>query len=200
MGSPWLVVGLGNPGPTYAATRHNVGYMVVDEIAARARETFKGPRGVRAQVVETRLGAGGWGSPGIDAPRLVLMKSNSFMNESGGPVSQVLKHVGGDKSQIIVVHDELDLDLPHLRTKLGGGDNGHNGLKSIRASLGTGDFYRVRVGIGRPPGRMDTADYVLGRFAKAENDDLAYAVDRAVDVVESLIRDGLEKTQNKFNS
>lgn len=200
MANTWLVVGLGNPGPTYASTRHNVGWMVVDEIAERARETFKGPKGVRAEIVETRLAPGGWGAPGIDVPRVVLMKSRSFMNETGGPASQVLKHVGGSVDQLVVVHDELDLELTKIRTKRGGGDNGHNGLKSIRASLGTGEFYRVRVGIGRPPGRQSPADYVLSSFAKAENADLAWTVDRAVDVVESLIRDGLEVTQNTFNS
>lgn len=196
----WLVVGLGNPGPTYAATRHNVGYMVVDDIARRGGASWSVPKGLRAELAETRLSSLGWGGVGADAERVTLMKSRSFMNESGGPVSGVLKKMGGDADHVVVVHDELDLDLERLRTKRGGGDNGHNGLKSIRASLGTGEFYRVRVGIGRPPGRQPTADYVLENFRKSEQDALAWSVDRAADVVESLLMAGLDATQNRFNS
>lgn len=195
----WLVVGLGNPGPTYALTRHNAGYMVLDEIARRGGASWSAPKGLRAETADVRLTTAGWGGIGADAERVTLMKSRSFMNESGGPVSGVLKKIGGDVEHVVVVHDELDLELEQLRTKRGGGDNGHNGLKSIRASLGTGEFYRVRVGIGRPPGRMATADYVLERFATSERDALAWSVTTAADVVESLLLKGLEPTQNAFN-
>lgn len=196
----WLVVGLGNPGSTYAATRHNAGYRVADEIAARAEVAFTAPRGLRAEICSTRLVAGQWGGIGAVAERVTVMKSRSFMNESGGPVSAVLKRIGGDVAHLIVVHDELDLDLDQLRCKLGGGDNGHNGLKSIRASVGSGEFFRVRVGIGRPPGRMDAADYVLKPFAAAERERLGIVVADAADCVAALIGDGLAAAQNRFNS
>ena len=192
---PWLVVGLGNPGPTYAGHRHNVGFLVVEELASRSGGRFAAPRGIRAELAEIRLGA-----PGTDAPRLGLMKSRSYMNETGGPVSGLLKYFKIEPDRLVVVHDELDIDPGQLRVKFGGGDNGHNGLKSIRRSLGTGDFFRVRVGVGRPPGRQDPADFLLSNFAARDRDGLAVEVVRAADAVESLVQDGLERTQSAFNS
>ncbi|MBB2913355.1 PTH1 family peptidyl-tRNA hydrolase [Streptosporangium becharense] len=185
----WLVVGLGNPGPEYAGNRHNAGFMVLDELAARAGGRFKAHRS-RAEVLEGRLA-------GVPA---VLAKPLSFMNLSGGPVKALADFYKVDPARVVVVHDELDIPYGALRAKLGGGDNGHNGLKSITRSLATKDYLRVRFGIGRPPGRMDAAAYVLRDFATAERKDLAFLVDRAADVVESLIKVGLEQTQNTFHA
>lgn len=188
----WLVVGLGNPGPEYVANRHNVGFLVVDVLAERARSSFKGHK-ARAEVAEVRLGGPG-GQP------VVLARPRSYMNESGGPVSGLLKYYDVPPERLVVIHDELDLPFAALRAKFGGGDNGHNGLKSVRRSLGTGDYYRVRFGVGRPPGRMDPAAYVLRDFSAAERKDLDLEVDRCADATELLVREGLEKTQNAFNS
>lgn len=181
----WLIAGLGNPGAEYAGHRHNAGFMVLDELAARAGGRFKAHRS-RAEVLETR-GA-------------VLAKPLSFMNLSGGPVKALADFYKITSDRLIVVHDELDIPYGALRAKLGGGDNGHNGLKSITKVLGTRDYLRVRFGIGRPPGRMDPAAYVLKDFGTAERKDLAFLVDRAADVVESLMEKGLEATQNAFHS
>ncbi|MDF5754817.1 aminoacyl-tRNA hydrolase [Spongiactinospora sp. TRM90649] len=185
----WLIAGLGNPGPEYAANRHNVGFMVLDELAARAGGRFKTHRS-RAEVVEGRLA-------GVPA---VLAKPLSFMNLSGGPCKALADFYKVDPARVVVVHDELDIPYGALRAKLGGGDNGHNGLKSITKSLGTRDYLRVRFGIGRPPGRMDAAAFVLRDFGTAERKDLPFLVDRAADVVESLITKGLETTQNTFHA
>ena len=191
----WLVVGLGNPGPTYASHRHNVGFVVVEELARRLDARFSAPKGMRAEVAEGRLGA-----PGTEAAKLALMKSRAFMNDTGSPVNKVLYYYKVTPDRMIAIHDELDIEPGQLRVKFGGGDNGHNGLRSIRAALGTGDFYRVRVGVGRPPGRQDPADYLLSNFSASQRQDLALEVDRAADAVESLIEVGLEKTQSRFNS
>ena len=188
----WLVVGLGNPGPSYAGNRHNVGYLVTDELADRMGGTFRAHKSRRAEVVEGRLGIGG--------PRVVLARARSYMNESGGPVAALASFYKVPVDRIIAVHDELDIPFDTMRVKLGGGDNGHNGLKSMRASLGSGEFYRVRVGIGRPPGRQAPADFVLSDYTAAERKLLPFGVDRAADAVESLITDGLEKAQARFNS
>ena len=194
--SQWLVVGLGNPGPTYASHRHNVGYLVVEELGRRLGARFSAARGMRAEVAEGRLGL-----PGADAERLVLARSRTFMNESGGPVAKLLAYYKLPSSQLVVVHDELDIDPGQLRLKRGGGDNGHNGLRSIRSSLGgNGDFYRVRFGVGRPPGRQDPADFVLSSFPASRREELALEVGRAADAVESLVQVGLERTQSAFNS
>ena len=194
--SQWLVVGLGNPGPTYATHRHNVGYLVVEELGRRLGGRFSAARGMRAEVAEGRLGL-----PGADAERLVLAKSRTFMNESGGPVAKLLAYYKLPSTQLVVVHDELDIDPGQLRLKRGGGDNGHNGLRSIRSSLGgNGDFYRVRFGVGRPPGRQDPADFVLSSFPAGQREELALEVSRAADAVESLVQVGLERTQSEFNS
>jgi PTH1 family peptidyl-tRNA hydrolase len=185
----WLIVGLGNPGPGYAATRHNAGFMVLDLMASRVGGKFKAHKG-RCDVVEGR----------VVGVRAVLAKPKSFMNLSGGPVAAMRDFYKVPASQIVVVHDELDIDYGVIRLKLGGGDNGHNGLRSISSALGTKEYYRVRFGVGRPPGRQDPADFVLKNFSGAEQKDLAYHVDRCADAVEALIADGLEKAQNVFHT
>lgn len=197
--SVWMVVGLGNPGPTYSFTRHNVGFMVADELGRRASASWQAPKGMSAEVAETRLGSSGLGIPAADAERLILVKPRTFMNDSGGAVGRLagFHHVPAD--HVVVVHDELDLDAGRMRVKFGGGDNGHNGLKSLRQHLGTGDYYRVRFGIGRPPGRMQPADYVLARIPEAERADLGVEVARAADAVETLILHGLAEAQNRYN-
>ncbi len=190
----WLVVGLGNPGPTYAGTRHNVGYLVADELARRLGSGWRAHKTGRADAIEGRLG-----TPGSSAPRIVLARPRCFMNDSGGPVKALATFYKVPVERIIAIHDELDIDFGTLRTKFGGGDNGHNGLKSMRSSLGTGDFYRVRAGIGRPPGRQSPADFVLSNYTTAERKELSLQVDEAADAVESLVTDGLELTQQRFN-
>jgi len=193
--SPWLVVGLGNPGPAYAGHRHNVGYLVVDELTRRTGGRFSAAKSLRAETAEVRLGL-----PGVETPRIVLAKSRTFMNETGGAVARLLGYYKVDLDQLIVAHDELDLDPGQLRVKFGGGDNGHNGLRSIRGSLGSGEFYRVRVGVGRPPGRQDPIDFLLSNFPASARQAVAVEVNRAADAVESLVTAGLERTQNLFNS
>ncbi len=180
----WLIAGLGNPGPEYAGNRHNAGFMVLDELAARAGGRFKAHKS-RAEVCETRAA--------------ILAKPLTYMNLSGGPVKALSDFYKIGPERLIVVHDELDVPYGALRAKLGGGDNGHNGLKSITKVLGTRDYLRVRFGIGRPPGRMDPAAFVLKDFATVERKDLPFLVDRAADVVESLMAHGLEVTQNEFH-
>jgi PTH1 family peptidyl-tRNA hydrolase len=196
----WLVVGLGNPGPTYASHRHNVGAMVVAELARRGSATLSAHRLLHANTGDVRIGASGTGAVGADTEKVVLATSRSYMNESGGPVAKLLGHYKITPDHLVVIHDELDLDFGKVRTKLGGGDNGHNGLKSIRGALGTGDFYRVRWGVGRPPGRQEPADFVLNPFPKAQSEDVAVEVSRAADAVECLVIHGLDATQQKYNS
>ncbi|MFD8549120.1 aminoacyl-tRNA hydrolase [Streptomyces sp. NPDC059649] len=191
--SPWLVVGLGNPGAEYAGNRHNVGFMVADLLAERMGGRFKAHK-ARAQVVEGRLGA-----PGLSSRRVVVAKPLSFMNLSGGPTTALRDFFKVPVAHVVAIHDELDIDYGALRLKLGGGDNGHNGLKSITKSLGA-DYHRVRFGIGRPPGRMPVADFVLKDFSSVERRELDYFVDRAADAVETLIVDGLERAQGTYNS
>jgi PTH1 family peptidyl-tRNA hydrolase len=191
----WLVVGLGNPGPSYSGHRHNIGYLVADELASRMGSPFRAHKSGRADVVEGRLAP-----PGTPGPRVVLMRGRGYMNESGGPVSTIAKFYGVAPDAIIAIHDELDIGFGTLRVKFGGGDNGHNGLRSMRSSLGTGDFYRVRAGIGRPPGRQAVADFVLSDYSSVERKELPFQVGDAADAVESLVTDGLEKTQSRFNS
>ena len=191
----WLVAGLGNPGPAYVGHRHNVGYLVADELASRLGTTFRAHKAARADVVEGRLG-----EPGTEAPRIVLGRARCYMNESGGPLKALATFYKVAPERLIVVHDELDLPFGTLRVKLGGGDNGHNGLRSLRSSLGTGDFYRVRVGIGRPTGRRDVSDHVLSDYSANERRDVPFQVDRAADAVESLIVDGLAATQQTYNT
>lgn len=190
----WLVVGLGNPGPSYAGHRHNIGHVVVDELARRMGAPFRAHKSGRAEVVEGRLTP-----PGTPGPRVVLMRGRGYMNESGGPVSAVAKFYGVTPERIIAIHDELDIDFGTLRIKFGGGDNGHNGLRSMRSSLGTGDFYRVRAGIGRPPERQSVTDFVLSNYSSTEKKELPFQVGDAADAIECLVTEGLEKTQSRFN-
>jgi len=185
---PWLVAGLGNPGPEYAGNRHNIGFMVAELLAERISGRFKAHKS-RAQVVEGRIGG----------QRVVLAKPMTFMNLSGGPVTALRDFYKVPVGNIIAVHDELDIDYATLRLKKGGGDNGHNGLKSITKSLGP-DYLRVRCGIGRPPGRMDVAAFVLKDFSSAERKELDWFVDRSADAVEALISEGLERAQGTYNS
>ncbi|MDQ1617427.1 MAG: peptidyl-tRNA hydrolase, family [Actinomycetota bacterium] len=184
----WLVVGLGNPGPGYVGNRHNVGFMVVDLLAQRMGGRFKRHKS-HAEVVEGRL----------SGTRAVLAKPRSYMNESGGPVTALRDFFKVPLDRLVVVHDELDLPFGRLRIKLGGGDNGHNGLRSLRRSLGSGEFHRVRFGVGRPPGQMDAASFVLRDFSGPERKEIEFLVDRAADATEALVTEGLERAQNSFN-
>ena len=194
MSHPWLVVGLGNPGPEYAGTRHNVGAMSADVLADKCGARMARHKRAHAQAAEAKLGV-----PGSSQP-VVIVVPLSYMNESGGPVKALLSFYGIEPDRMIVAHDELDIPFSALRVKFGGGDNGHNGLKSIRKALGTGEFFRVRLGIGRPPGRQDPADFVLKQFGSAERKELPDLVQRGADAIESLVVHGLETTQNSFNA
>lgn len=187
---PWLVVGLGNPGPEYAATRHNVGVMVVESLAARWGGRLSAHRYTRCEVFEHR-----WAGA-----RVTLARGRGYMNESGGPVSVLCSFYGVEPEHLVLVHDELDIAFGALRVKLGGGDGGHNGLRSVRRSLGTGDTIRIRVGIGRPPGRQDPADFVLRPFTAAQREELPWVLDRAGDAVECVISDGVPAAQNAYNA
>ena len=195
-GEVWLVVGLGNPGPAYAAHRHNIGYQVADELASRMGSPFRAHKSGRADVVEGRLG----GLGGVGGTRVVLARPRCYMNETGGPVATLVKFYKIPVDRVVAVHDELDIPFDTMRVKRGGGDNGHNGLKSMRRALDSGEFYRVRVGIGRPPGRQSPADFVLSDYSSAEKKLLPFQVDKAADAVESLVTEGLEKTQSRYNS
>jgi peptidyl-tRNA hydrolase, PTH1 family len=186
----WLITGLGNPGAEYAHNRHNVGQMVLDELAARVGGSFKSSKS-RAQVLEGRLGIGG--------PRVVLAKPLSYMNVSGGPVSALAKFYDIIPGHIIAVHDEIDIPFNTVKIKIGGGEGGHNGLRDISKALATKDYLRVRVGVGRPPGRMDTADYVLRDFSSTEKKELPFLLDSAADAVEVLVRNGLLAAQQQFH-
>jgi PTH1 family peptidyl-tRNA hydrolase len=185
----WLVAGLGNPGERYERTRHNLGYRVVDELARRSGERFRKIRFVPADAAE------------IDesGERLVLAKARAFMNVTGPAFASLARKQDVEPDQVIAVHDEIDLPFGALRVKFGGSTAGHNGLRSLGGALRTPDFYRVRLGVGRPPGRMDPADWVLKDFAKADEPDVALLVDDGADAVLSLVRDGLQATQDRFN-
>jgi PTH1 family peptidyl-tRNA hydrolase len=187
---PALVVGLGNPGPEYAETRHNVGVRVVELLASRAGGGRFSKHKSNADVLEGRLAG----------RRAVLAVPRTFMNVSGGPVAGLLRYYGVEPTDLVVVHDDLDLGFGVVRLKQGGGEGGHNGLRSISGAIGTKDYLRVRFGIGRPPGRQDPADFVLKRFSGAERKELEFAVDLAADAAEALLRDGLEPAQNRFHA
>jgi peptidyl-tRNA hydrolase, PTH1 family len=187
---PALVVGLGNPGSEYSETRHNVGFRVVELLAARAGGGRFSKHRSHSDVLEGRLAG----------RRVVLAKPRTYMNVSGGPVAGLVKYFSVPAEDLVVVHDDLDLGFGVVRLKRGGGEGGHNGLRSISSSIGTRDYLRVRFGIGRPPGRQDPADYVLKRFSGAEKKELEFAVDLAADAVEALLDDGLEATQNRFHA
>ncbi|MDQ1660469.1 MAG: peptidyl-tRNA hydrolase, family, partial [Blastococcus sp.] len=185
---PFLVVGLGNPGPGYAGNRHNVGAMVLDELAERAGIRLAPGKGARSRAVS--------GEGRLAGRRVVLARPLTYMNESGGPVRGLLDYHSIDPSDLVVLHDELDIGFASVRLKLGGGEGGHNGLRSITRSLGTKDYLRVRVGIGRPPGRQDPADFVLKDFSSTERKELALLLVEAADAAELLLAQGLEAAQN----
>ena len=189
----WLVVGLGNPGDKYAATRHNVGQMVIDELVRRHNVKLSSHKS-RTHIAAFKLGVG------VDAHPVIVAKSQSFMNETGGPIKALANFYSVEPQNIIALHDELDIAFAAIRTKIAGGDNGHNGLKSMTSAFGTAEYYRVRLGIGRPMGEQDPGDFVLKAFSKIEQKDLGEFIVRGADVVESLITDGLERTQTRYNS
>lgn len=192
MSDAWLIVGLGNPGPEYEKTRHNIGQMVLDELAKEVGGSFKKHSKASAVVVEGRLGFGG--------PKVILMKSLGYMNTSGGPVSALAQFYDINPDRIIAVHDELDIPFDTIKLKIGGGEGGHNGLRDITKALGTKDYYRVRTGIGRPPGRMDTADFVLKPFSSTEAKDLPFLISNAADATMMLVKEGLLATQQRYHS
>jgi PTH1 family peptidyl-tRNA hydrolase len=189
MDDRFLIVGLGNPGPRYATTRHNIGFAVVELLAVRIGGRFKAHRS-RCEIVEARL----------DSVPIVLARPMSYMNESGGPVNAAARFFKVPLERIVAVHDDLDLPFGAVRLKRGGGEGGHNGLRSMTSALGSREYARVRFGIGRPPGRQDPADFVLREFGSAERKELPFLIDRAADAVEALVRDGLEAAQNTYHA
>ncbi len=191
MAETWLVAGLGNPGPRYEATRHNIGQMVIAELAARRSETLRAHK-ANARVAEAWLRPGG--------PKLVLATPNSFMNVSGGPVSSLAKFYDVPAERVVVVHDELDIPFDSVKLKIGGGHGGHNGVRDVAKALGTPEFPRVRVGIGRPPGRQDPADWVLDPFSSTERKELPALIGDAADAVEQLVADGLLAAQQRWHT
>lgn len=195
--SPWLVVGLGNPGPRYAGHRHNIGAMVVEEIARAAGSGMRQHRSAQAWAAEIRLGTAPGGLPG---PRAVVARPMTYMNLSGGPVSGLMKFYKVPLEQLVVVHDELDIEPGQVRLKRGGGEGGHNGLRSISQSVGSRDYLRVRLGIGRPPGRQDPADYVLSDFPARDRVETELLIGDGVDAVSDLVHLGLEAAQQRFHS
>ncbi|MBO1902955.1 aminoacyl-tRNA hydrolase [Leucobacter weissii] len=190
MGDGWLIVGLGNPGPKYETTRHNVGQLALDVLGDRLGARFA-PHKTNARLGEGRLVPGG--------PKLLLAKSNGYMNTSGGPVSALAKYFGIPAERIVVLHDDLDLPFDTLKVKLGGGHGGHNGLRDIAKALGTPDFLRVRIGIGRPRGQQDPADFVLRPFGSVERSTLGVLLEEAADAATALVEDGLLATQQRFH-
>jgi PTH1 family peptidyl-tRNA hydrolase len=189
----WLVVGLGNPGDQYAATRHNIGQMVIDELAKRHSIKLSSHKS-RTEIAAYKLGVG------ADLYSIILGKSKGYMNETGGPVKALANFYSVEPQNIIALHDELDIPFSAIRTKIAGGDNGHNGLKSLTSAFGTPEYFRIRLGIGRPMGEQDPADFVLKAFSKVEQKELGGFISRSADAVESLITHGLELTQQNFNS
>ncbi|GAA4656828.1 aminoacyl-tRNA hydrolase [Arthrobacter cryoconiti] len=189
MSTTWLVVGLGNPGPGYSRNRHNIGYMVVEELASRHGVTFKNHK-ARALIAQTRLSVGG--------PRVVLAKPSVFMNLNGAPTAVLAKFFDVLPEHVLAIHDEIDIPFDTVKLKQGGSEGGHNGLRSISSVMGTKDYYRVRVGVGRPPGRGDAASHVLRDFSSTENKTLPFLIDAGADAVEVLIAEGLTAAQQKF--
>lgn len=189
---PTIIVGLSNPGPDYDGTRHNIGWDVIAELATRALPmpaSFTAHKKTNCDIAQTRL----------DGRAVVLARPRGYMNLSGGPVASVAKYFSVAPTEVIVVHDEIDIDFGQVRLKRGGGEGGHNGLRSVSSSLGTRDYLRVRAGVGRPPGRMAVADYVLKRFSKLEQPDVPFLVQDAADAVELLLKHGLETAQNQVH-
>lgn len=190
MAEPLLVVGLGNPGPNYAKTRHNLGFMVADILADRIGSGFKVHKKSGAEVTTGRLGN----------RAVVLAKPRVYMNESGRQVGPLANFYSVDAANVVVLHDELDIDFGRIRLKLGGGEGGHNGLRSVAAALGTKNFQRVRIGVGRPPGRKDPAAYVLEAFSAVERPEVPTICEQAADATELLIAQGLEVAQNTVHA
>jgi peptidyl-tRNA hydrolase, PTH1 family len=186
---PVVVAGLGNPGAEYDGTRHNVGFAVADVLAGRVGGRFSAHRKSGSDVAEGRLAG----------RKAILVKPRGYMNLSGGPVANALRFFSVPADDLVVVHDDLDLEFGTVRLKRGGGEGGHNGLRSISKSVGTKDYLRVRFGIGRPPGRQDPADYVLKRWSSAERRELDVSVELAADAVEALLSEGLEAAQNRVH-
>ncbi len=191
MSNTWLVVGLGNPGSDYSRNRHNIGYMVVEELARRMGASFRTHK-ARAVVAEGRLGIGG--------PKVILAKSLTYMNLSGGPTAALARFFDIAPEHVVAVHDEIDVPFNTIKLKIGGGEGGHNGLRDISKTLGTKDYYRVRVGVGRPPGRADAASHVLKDFSSTETKELPFLIDEAADAVELLLTAGLLDAQQKFHA
>jgi PTH1 family peptidyl-tRNA hydrolase len=187
---PLLVVGLGNPGPQYAKTRHNVGFMVADVLAARIGAPYKVHKKSGAEVATGRLGG----------RSVVLAKPRCYMNESGRQIGPLAKFYSIAPGDVIVIHDELDIDFGKVRLKLGGGEGGHNGLRSVANALGSKDFQRVRIGIGRPPGRKDPAAFVLEAFSSTERTEVPTLCELAADATELLAEVGLEPAQNQVHA
>ncbi len=185
----WLIVGLGNPGSDYASSRHNAGFMVADLLAERMGDGFRRNR-------QRMLAASGK----LASHAVIVAKPMSYMNLSGGPVSALAGYLKIPAEQIIIVHDEIDLPFGRIRLKCGGGDGGHNGVKSVTSALRTSDFNRVRIGVGRPPGSREAANHVLGDFSKAERKELPLLIERSADAVEALLERGLEAAQNEFHA
>ena len=197
MSDPWLIIGLGSPEPRYARNRHNVGRMVIDVLAGRAGARLGGHR-TRARLAEARLGVMPGGAPG---PRVILAEPASYMNLSGGPVKALIGFYRVDPTaRLLVIHDDLDLPAYALRLKRGGGEGGHNGLRSIGRALGTKDYARLRVGIGRPPGRQDPADFVLSDFPARERGELGVTLEQAADAVEAVVELGFDAAQQRLHS
>ena len=188
----WLLIGLGNPGKEYEKTRHNIGAALISEYAKKAGVKFSSHKS-RADIAEISIGVG--------AQRVLLIAATlrCYMNESGGPTSSLANFFKVNSDHIIIAHDELDIPFQSIRVKYGGGDNGHNGLKSVTSGLSSSDYYRIRLGIGRPIGEQDPADFVLKPFSSAERKDLDLFLQRGIDAVELLITQGIEKAQNAFN-
>jgi PTH1 family peptidyl-tRNA hydrolase len=186
MAEPLLVVGLGNPGPRYETTRHNLGFLVADILSDRIGSGFKVHKKSGAETATGKLGG----------RSVVLAKPRCYMNESGRQVGPLAKFYSVPPADIVVIHDELDIEFGRIRLKVGGGVAGHNGLRSVASGLGSNDFQRVRIGIGRPPGRMDGAAFVLGNFTAAEWKEVPTICEQAADATELLVKDGLEPAQN----
>jgi len=191
MADTWLIVGLGNPGPRYELTRHNVGQLVLDELAARRGESFRAHK-ANARVAETWLRPGG--------AKLILAKPNTFMNVSGGPIAGLARFYGVDPARVVIVHDELDIPFDAIKLKAGGGHGGHNGVRDVAKALDSTEFARVRVGIGRPTGRQDPADWVLEPFGASERKNLEILLTDAADAVEQLVDEGLLAAQQKHHA
>ena len=196
MSNVWLVVGLGNPGRQYEGNRHNVGAMVLDVLAGRMNGSFTQHK-ARAAVLDARLGTLPGGVPG---PRVILARPATYMNTSGGPVAALMQFYDVDAENLLVLHDELDIREHQLRLKRGGGEGGHNGLRSISSAIGTKDYARLRIGVGRPPGRQDPADYVLSDFAASQREELGVTLQLAADAVGDVVVDGLLASQNVWNT